>query len=454
MATQEVDIFKAGAMPVIDAEMDAFLEEQSNIVPPPQVNSLSTSGKQFTMTLDGETKPLMRKDSDGDEIPVSVFKAVILDWAQKRGRSFYDGPYDPKKPQMPECWSDDCDTPSVHVKKPQAKKCEGCPQSVKGSRQSEKGQDMTACQQYRLISLVPATGLGQFPPLRMKLSITADYDGKKGEHEDSGWFAYGNYMRYLRAKGVAHTAKVVTKIKFDPSVTWPKLLFAASAFMDNDQLKAVKALLGSDEVKAQVSGAFSPNGKDGKTLPAPDEPDGPAIGAAKDEDDTAAEIAQAKAEKAAQKAAAAKPAETAEQIEARELAEFKATKAKAKAEAEAAAEAARIAARPKETEEEKELREFREMKAAKAAANGAAPVAKAAPASDDDGEGEIILPNVANAKADAAKPAGGATAKAATAAKQGVVVAAAGKTTAAPKPAGAAGGKSALDGLLKEWGDE
>lgn len=236
----------------LPAHVAAFLDEEANIPERNTIPSLTFKGKVWTITVNGDSKPLMKRDEEGDQVPVQVIPVVILDFQKRRGRMFFEGNYDPNKPGKPKCWSDDGVTPHPNVREKQAVSCAACPLAAKGSRISDDGKQTTACSQHRLLVVIPEKSL-EFPALRLKLAITSDYDGQSPELEAAGWYAFSNYMDLLRSKNVKHTGALVTKIKFDPNAAYPKLIFSPSRWLDANELAKVAERAKSDEVKALLS---------------------------------------------------------------------------------------------------------------------------------------------------------------------------------------------------------
>jgi hypothetical protein len=266
MSKNALTVFDQPGMAVPDYVNDTFGDEK-NITDRVTVPSLSYTGKVWTIHNNGEKTKVTKRDDDGDDIPVSVLRVVVLDWAKRRGRAYYEGNYDPDKPGAPLCWSDDGVKPHASIKEPQCGTCEGCPMSVKGSKITEQGKAVTACSQHRMIVVAP---LGKPDmPLRMKLAITSDWDKQNPEMEAQNWFAFNNYTDYLRAKGVPHTAAVVTKMKFDPNVAYPKVMFTADRWLSKDEAAEVKPVLKSEEVQKLLGGTWTPAGVDGKKIAAP-----------------------------------------------------------------------------------------------------------------------------------------------------------------------------------------
>lgn len=253
-----IELFKPNAVP---AHAQALFED-SNIADKQTVPSLGYEGKVWSVALDGKKTRLTKRNADGDEEPVSVMKVVVLDYAKRRGRSFYEGGYDPNKTSAPVCWSDDGITPDASAVNKQSSKCEGCPQSIKGSKITDTGVETTACSQHRMLAVVPANKL-DFTPLRMKIAVTSDYDKKSPDQASQGWHAFSQYTDYLTSNGVKHTAALVTKMKFDSSTAYPKIFFAADRWLEANEVEQVVPLTKSDEVKKLLGGTWTPAGVDG-----------------------------------------------------------------------------------------------------------------------------------------------------------------------------------------------
>lgn len=334
------------------AGLPSYLDDQeigANITERETVPSLSYEGKTWTVVLKGEKKPLQRRNEDGDLEPIPIMRVVLLDFAPNRGRTFYEGGYDRDKPGKPVCWSEDSKVADPAITEAPFEgwtgKCDGCPKSIKGSKVTDAGKAVTACSLHRMVAVLPVSKAGLFhTPLRMKLAITSLYD-KDNPLEAEGWYAFDNYLRHLqKAMPNQHTCKLVTKMKFDPDAQYPKVLFCEDRWVTADEFAALKPIVKSDEVRALISGQWSPDG----------------VGGTRRDEVDPETVTQAKALREAEEAKVAAEAKAAAEAE-----------AKAKAKAKAAAEAKAVAA-------------------AKAKAAAAA-------AEDDDGglsalDGEVIPP--------------------------------------------------------------
>lgn len=261
MATNALTMFTENARP---AHLDNYFQE-SNIETRVTVPSLSYQGKVWTVSMNGEKTKLQKRNADGDMEPVTTMKVIVLDYAKRRGRTYYEGVYDPDKEAAPVCWSDDGIKPHDSVAKKQHPTCQGCPRAIKGSKIVGDKQ-LTECAQHRMLAVVPAFGLGKFPPLRLKIAITSDFDKQSpaaAAAAQHNWYAFSNYMEFLQSRGVKHSAELITKIKFDNEASYPKLFFAPDRWLETEEVKAVFPLVKSDETVKLLGGTWTPAGVDG-----------------------------------------------------------------------------------------------------------------------------------------------------------------------------------------------
>jgi len=362
---QEVSLFSPQNVP---AHIREFLDKEKNIDEIDRIPSLSPEGKTWTISIGGQKTKLMGRNDEGDEIPVPIFRAVVLNYAKKRGRAIYlnqDGTtatYNAAKPGKPTCWSDDgvkagVNEPNVAITD-WTGYCDTCPKSKKGSKMQD-GVAKVACQQHLMLALIPATQKViklDFEPLRLKLAITSIWDGESPDQEAEGWYAWDNYIKYLRANNTFHTGALVTKMKFDPDVQYPKILFATDRWVPQEELQTIADLAKNESVTSLLGGRWTPAGVDGEKIEGPKEPKGP----------------------------------SAEEIEAQQKAQAMATQAKAAAEA---------------AEQEKAAAAKKAAAAAKKAAEDTKKAAAPSVSEDDDGGLSAIgKPNGATAPAAGPKP--------------------------------------------------
>lgn len=241
MSTTQVVPFLGGSQVAMPAHIAAgFGEEDNNIVDKLSIPQLRFKGKQWSVTMDGEQQVLTRKGEDGDE-PVPVVKLIILDMNPHRSRAYYAGAYDPEKNSPPTCASVNSIHPDADVAEPQATACANCPMAAKGSKITDTNAAGVACSSFRRLAVTFA-GRPTIGPLLLRLPQTSLYDKDNKEQEAKGWYAYDQYLDFLRARGVKNTAAIVTAVKFDPSVdvSYPKLLFSAKEWISAEDLAVVK----------------------------------------------------------------------------------------------------------------------------------------------------------------------------------------------------------------------
>lgn len=214
-------------------------------------NSLSIRGKVFRIVLDGEERAITKfNEETGDREPVGTVNLIVLDQGPFGARVLYDGPYKPDTNEGPKCFSLDGKTPDPSSTEVQARTCAECPHAVKGSKVTPNGTLTTACALQRRLAVVPAHK-ADFPPLLLRLASTSAYDpDTKGA--ENGWMAWRQYLDFLNARGVRHTAQLVTKVRFDPNAEHPKLLFRPERFITEEEAPAIAKAIKSDEVKAML----------------------------------------------------------------------------------------------------------------------------------------------------------------------------------------------------------
>jgi hypothetical protein len=257
--------FNPSAMP---AHIATFMEDpkNSNIQDKNSTPTLSPAGKAWTVIINGEKTSMMKRNSEGDEEPIPVFRAVVVDYAKQRGRSYYTGTYDPNEIKAPDCWSNDGRLPDPSIAVPVSKKCEGCPMSAKGSK-IVGTRSMVACSSHLMLAVIPASKL-DFTPMRLKLAITSIWDKEGKDQQAQGWFAWDQYVDYLRQNGVKNTAAVLTKIKFDPATEYPKMLFNAGGWLPPEKFAQALDVAKTEDVKALLTRAWAAKAEEAEAPPA------------------------------------------------------------------------------------------------------------------------------------------------------------------------------------------
>ena len=263
----------------VPAHVAAAFADAENVIPRETTPALTFRGKTWRVRVGGEETVLTRRNSDGEAEPTPVVKVVVLNVNQKRSRIFYAGAYVEGTNASPACWSSDGERPDKDVKEPCATTCASCPNSVKGSKITPQGKEVTACGTVKRLVVVPSAKM-DMTPLLLKVPQTSMWDKNNAEAEAKGYYAWDQYVDFLRARGVKHTASVVTKVKFDSSVAYPKLLFTAERWLDEVEAQAVVPLVNSDEVVKLMSGKINESTTGEHPAPAPTAPTPPPQAAA------------------------------------------------------------------------------------------------------------------------------------------------------------------------------
>lgn len=237
--------FNAEAGQMMSPEDMAKIFGESNITAGEAVPAISIKGKVWTIVKDGNETPIMVKTEDGD-FPVQSLKVIVVNQTLNRTRTFFDGPYVEGENRQPDCMSFDGKYPASDVANPVSPTCDSCPNAVKGSKITENGTATTACSVGKLLAVIPSSQLDH-QILRLKLPVTSLYDKENGE-EAQGWYAWDQYVRFLRSRQVTHTGAVETTMKFDSSAPYPKILFKTSGMVDLAGAKTIAARVDSDEV--------------------------------------------------------------------------------------------------------------------------------------------------------------------------------------------------------------
>lgn len=245
------------------AALPAYLAEAaeefgSNIPDRQTVPSLSYEGKNWTIVINGNRTKMQKRNDDGDLEPVSIMRMIILGFNNDRGRAYYTGSYNPAAASAPKCWSANGVEPDPSVREKESAVCANCPQSIKGSRVVD-GREMVACAQHRLLGIAPAFDILS-EPLRLKIAVTSDYDKELVEH---GYFAFRQYVDYLKSRGVPNTALVVTKVKFDPNTAFPKLLFALDRALTPQEIAQVREAKANPKLATLLTERWTPAGVNG-----------------------------------------------------------------------------------------------------------------------------------------------------------------------------------------------
>jgi hypothetical protein len=247
---------------------------------------------------------VFRLMSDGKEV-TSIedrhLDVIIIKAAAKVGRQFYAAAYDKDAAgAAPDCWSNDGEKPDASAKAKQASTCMACPQNQAGSG---TGNSRACRYQQRLAVVLENDPSGSV--MQMVLPATSVFGKEEGDKRPLQAFA-----RYLAAQNPPiNPEQIVTRMKFDTKSESPKLHFAPTRWLTDDEYEIVKEQAQSaDAMKAVVMTASATDGA--KAAPLKLEGKRPAV--VEEEDEAPAPVPKTKAK--------AKPAPVVEEDEAEDTA--------------------------------------------------------------------------------------------------------------------------------------
>lgn len=172
----------------------------------------------------------------GEEVMAGIELDVIIVDANPNGLSkvFYASAYDPSvEDAAPTCYSDNGVGPSSKASTPQCGTCAVCPHNIWGSKITPSGKQTKSCADYKKVAVLIANNPdGPVFEMRVPPASLANW---------------ATYIDSLTKRGIP-AAAIVTKLSFDTSTDFPKMMFAASGWATAEQAAVVMDVLGSEEV--------------------------------------------------------------------------------------------------------------------------------------------------------------------------------------------------------------
>jgi hypothetical protein len=176
---------------------------------------------------------VFRKMAGGKEIGSIEdrhMNVIFVKMAHNASRTYYAGAYKEGEKVSPLCWSSDSKTPDPEVKTPQAKSCDTCQWSVKGSSPMGTG---AACRlSWRTAVVLPQDPGGDV--MQLVLPATSAF-GK----EEAGKFPFRPYIQMLANNNIS-AGRVITKMQFDTKSTHPRVVFSPVGVVPEAAVRAVQ----------------------------------------------------------------------------------------------------------------------------------------------------------------------------------------------------------------------
>lgn len=187
------------------------------------------------ISIKGSRFRLQTPQGDEQVVEAMHLDVIVVD-ANPFGLSkvYFKGAYDPSvENAAPDCYSDNGVGPSNRSKEPQSGTCASCPHNVWGSKILPSGAKSRVCSDYKKLAVLIADNPdGPVFELRLPSASLAN------------WAAY---VDQLNKRGIP-TAAVVTKLKFDTQSDYPKLIFEASGWANEEQARVVLEVINTEEV--------------------------------------------------------------------------------------------------------------------------------------------------------------------------------------------------------------
>jgi hypothetical protein len=199
---------------------------------------LSYKGKVWRIREGGQEEMYL----DQNDNPMPFIEVVLVQANPTLSKIYYEGAFVEGSQEPPRCFSNQGDKPDASVQQPLSRTCAVCPKNVWGSKISDAGKKLKACQDSRRMAVVFADDLYnnaanvdavkvlllRVPPA--SLNVVKDYQEK-----------------VLGPKGLPFFG-LVTRIQFDPSAAHPQFVLKPSRFINDDEAEAISKLRGSPRI--------------------------------------------------------------------------------------------------------------------------------------------------------------------------------------------------------------
>jgi len=266
-------------------------------------NELSDTAKALTgggvnnskrISIKGGVFRLLAGGKEIATVDERFLDVIIVKAAPKVSRVFYAKSYDSENVTGPDCSSNDGERPDAHIKTPQNSACHNCPQNIAGSGTG----NTRACRFNQRLAVVLENN-PEGDVMQLTLPATSVFGKEEGDKRP-----LQAYARYLAVQNPPiNPEQIVTRMKFDTKSESPKLHFAPTRWLTEDEYAIVKNQSESEDAKraiqqnvAQIDGvkpATAPLKLEGKPLVETVE---------EDEDEAPAPVAKAAKPKAKPKA--------------------------------------------------------------------------------------------------------------------------------------------------------
>jgi len=188
--------------------------------------TVSIKGKVWSIRHQGEEEIVKNKDGS----PMQALPVVIVGVAASNSKTWYSSGFTQESRNAPDCSSIDGVRPDPASPKKQSALCADCPRNVFQTRMTNDGRTTKGkeCQDSRRLAVVPLGDLDNEVwggPMLLRLPVMSINNLR-------------DYARLLRHKG-AKIDLVGTALKFDYSVTYPRVEFEAIRWLSDEEAEQV-----------------------------------------------------------------------------------------------------------------------------------------------------------------------------------------------------------------------
>jgi hypothetical protein len=216
-------------------------------------NELSDTAKALTgggvgtstkrISIKGGVFRLLAGGKEIASIDERFLDVIIVKAAPKVSRIFYAKSYDGDNITGPDCWSNDGERPEASAENKQSTTCMTCPQNIAGSGQGNS----RACRYQQRLAVVLENNI-EGDILQLTLPATSVFGKEDGDKRPLQAFARNLAMQ----NPPISPEMIVTRMKFDTKAEAPKLHFAPSRWLTDEEYAIVKTQGDSDEAKRAV----------------------------------------------------------------------------------------------------------------------------------------------------------------------------------------------------------
>jgi hypothetical protein len=217
---------------------------------------VSIRGGKWRIKFHGDENPIV--DRNGE--PVPSLEAVIIKANPFLTKQYFKGGYEDGDASAPVCYSTDGKVPAAGAPEKQHTNCALCPQNKFGSRVTDTGVEVKACQDNRKLAVVPLADIENTAfggPMLFRVPASAL----------KGLVTLGQTMK---SRGYPYNG-VAVRLGFDMDVSYPKPTFKAIRPLTEAEFAKVAELYSSAAVEQVLGGEAAASGATATTPTAPEQ---------------------------------------------------------------------------------------------------------------------------------------------------------------------------------------